>query len=777
VTVKKPVGPRAYGLLLFLSFFYCLSQAAGLHAAESRPGAVHALLINGGNQPTANYVSHLHHLEDMVALLRARGVPPQRIHVFSADGEDPAADLTTRDLPPPGFWLIEGTSLGNALRPHARLVDTRWDGVTLHAARRAALQEWFEGARQRLSAGDRLLVFVTDHGTSDPKDPDNNAISLWQEKLTVRELQALLARLSPGVQVVMVMSQCYSGAFASVMDDGGSAEPTGDVCGFFSTTADQKAYGCYPEGRDRDKMGHAFQFIEALGRRATATEAHVDVLVGDDTPDVPLRTSDAYLSRLVSAEAAARGVDADALVDSLLAEALRAPAAWESEIRLLDRLGTAFGTFSPRSVAEVGLREKKLQALTRQMSSYAEKWKVAQAQVEESMVQDFLEAHRDWRPRLEPRALQGLAPEDRAALLQELLSQLEPHARGRADLWTKLETFRDHAVKGSEARWRLEVRQAVLRRMRTILVDVAGRALLAREGEHGGQALARLERCEAFVAGDPPDPVRAAQSPPAPSFPPISGELGVLEEISPSWLGVNFRPAPPEVRAEHGLPAGANLLDAVYPGSPAQEAGLQVGDIVMGPPGRPFAASREMREWTMTAPRGVALPLVVVRPGEQAADDRRFEAALVLRLAPVDLPRLPGPPLVGDRAPLLPALRPVGSSELPDLKGTAHLLFFWATWCEPCKKAVPEVMAFAESQGLSIIAISDEEEDTISRFLAERAEPFIRPVARDPLRKSFISYGVSGTPTVLLVDADGVIRHRQVGYTADKGLTVEGWHW
>jgi thiol-disulfide isomerase/thioredoxin len=312
--------------------------------------------------------------------------------------------------------------------------------------------------------------------------------------------------------------------------------------------------------------------------------------------------------------------------------------------------------------------------------------------------------------------------------------------------------------------------------MRTILAGIAGRVLVARERDRERQALERLQQCEAFVAGDPPDPASAARRRTAPSFPPISGELAILEEISPSWLGVKFRPVAPAVRAERQLPAGANLLDAVYPDSPAREAGLEVGDIILGPPGRPFDSSRELREWTMTAPRGVPLPLVVIRPGDQAGDDMQFEAALTLRLAPVDLPTLPAPPLVGDSAPPLPAgLRAVGSNELPDLEGAAHILFFWATWCEPCKKAVPEVMAFAESKGLSIIAISDEEEGTISRFLAERTEPFVHPVARDPLRKTFISYGVSGTPTFLLVDADGVIRHRQVGYTADKGLTVEGW--
>jgi hypothetical protein len=86
-------------------------------------------------------------------------------------------------------------------------------------------------------------------------------------------------------------------------------------------------------------------------------------------------------------------------------------------------------------------------------------------------------------------------------------------------------------------------------------------------------------------------------------------------------------------------------------------------------------------------------------------------------------------------------------------------------------------MAFAESRGLSVLAISDEDADTVTRFLDRRAEAFFPRVAVDPLRKSFASYGISGTPTILLVDREGFIRHRQVGYSADKGVTVEGWHW
>ena len=75
----------------------------------------------------------------------------------------------------------------------------------------------------------------------------------------------MFARLNPRVHVVVLMSQCYSGSFANLMypqTSGGL--PTGNMCGFFSATPDRQAYGCYPENRDKDNVGHSFAFIENL---------------------------------------------------------------------------------------------------------------------------------------------------------------------------------------------------------------------------------------------------------------------------------------------------------------------------------------------------------------------------------------------------------------------------------------------------------------------------------------------------------------------------------
>jgi thiol-disulfide isomerase/thioredoxin len=753
-------------------------------ALATEEGVTHALLINGGSRPESNYQSHLHHLQEMVQVLLARGLPRDRIHIFSADGADEAPDLAVRDAQPDGFWLIEGTRIGKQLKPRTEVTDTRWPEMILHPARKQALEQWFAGA-QDLLPGDRLLVFVTDHGTENRQQPDNGAISLWREKLTVQEFKGLLGQLRPGVRTVMVMSQCYSGTFAATIYDDLSGEPGGDACGFFSTTRDRQAYGCYPEGRDRDRIGHAFRFIDALDRNPTTDEAHLDVLLTDSTPDVPMRTSDLYLERLVAEEAEARGAGLDSLVDSLLAKAWQDRAAWEPEIRLLDGIGEAFGTFSPRSLAELKGYEGELRPLAEKMKDFSERWKGTLIDVKEETLRKFMQALPEWQELLQQTHLQKLDAEQRGVLLAELLSELEPFARDRPEIWERLEGLRERARGASQARWRLDVRGGALRRMRSVLMAVAGRVLLAEQAAVGTeaerrrnqqQALDSLLSCEAFEPGELRRRWFGLQPPLVDTFPPLSDELELLEEVLPSWLGVKYAAVPQGVRAGRQIPAGASWLQAVFPQSPALEAGLEVGDVVLGPPERTFDSYGQLREWTMTSPRNTPMPLRVIRPGAEPEEDVEFVASLVLRPLPLEWPELPEPPKLGELAPSLPTgLEQVGGGRLPDLRGRSRLLFFWATWCLPCKKAVPEVRAFAAARGIPVLAITDEESAKVASFLETHTEEFFSLVATDRLRASFLAYGVSGTPTMVLVDKDNVVRQRQVGYKPGERLSLHGW--
>jgi hypothetical protein len=569
----------------------CLLVVSFTLAEEADQSAIHALLINGGSQPALNYQSHLHHLQDMVALLERRGISRERIHVLSADGDDDAKDLAVRDSQTSGFWLLEGTRIGGLLQPRTEIANTRWEGMTLLPASRAAVKDWFERSEEILAPGDRLLIFVTDHGTGNDEDPNNGSISLWGEILTVRELKWLVSRLPSAVQAVMVMSQCYSGTFADAMYEEGATEPSGDVCGFFSTARDLLAYGCFPEGRDRDRVGHAFRFIDALERHDTTAEAHLEVLVTDGTPDAPLRTSDVYLERLLVEEAEARGLEADALIDRLLTEAWTDPAAWEPKIRLLDRIGLAFGIFSPRSLAELGPYESELPALIEQMTTYAERWSPTLVNVKEENLRSFVSERPDWRERLQARTIEPLDVEGRRELLEQLLRELEQYTRDRPEMLHKLENLSDRFRKTSQIEWRLEVRAAGIRRLRSVLTGIAGRVLLETEtdstepaidlGERRTsqrRALQRLEQCESFAPGVLEARSSATDRRSVEPFPKLEDDLLLIEEVLPSWLGVRFGTVPDALVANREFSAGARFLEAIYSDSPAQAAGLEVGE-------------------------------------------------------------------------------------------------------------------------------------------------------------------------------------------------------
>jgi len=781
-TIMNVPTIRSLALLAALLASPIPAAPGGAAAAD---GATHALLINGGDRPSSNYQSHFHHLEGMVERLVARGIPRERIDIFSADGEGSEPDLAVRDARPSSFWLVEGTGIGKSLRPQTELTDTSWPGMTLRPARTEALKKWFREVGRKIPPGDRLLLFVTDHGTRNDQDLDDGAISLWQEKLKVRELEELLALLHDGVRTVMVMSQCYSGTFAAAMDEEGQA-PSGDVCGFFSTARDLRAYGCYPEGQDRDRIGHAFRFIDALERHGSTDAAHREVLITDDTPDVPLRTSDLYMAQVLEAAARSEGVSPSRKVDGLLAEAWRDRAAWEPEIRLLDCLGEVYGLFSPRSLSELESYESEFPRLIERMDNCAKRWELALVGLKEENLRSLKAREPEWDERLGRAS--SLDPTARRQLLMDLLPPLEWNAQDDSLIRGRLEFLRDRSLRASEARWRLEVRQAVVRRMRSILEGIAGRVLLAdvpRDADappdpHDAsrRALRALQSCEALEPGklSAPDAVSPADLPP--SYPPLADDIALLETIVPSWLGVQFGDVPSEVRAGRELPAGATWIRAVYPDSPGEEAGMAAGDVVLGPPGEPFHAPGRLREWTMTAPVGSPLTLVVLRPAVVIEEDREFETTLFLRPFPEKLPALPGPPKVGQNAPpLADTLRPVNRLSLPDLDGRSYLVVFWATWCLPCKNAVPEILAYASSRKIPVVAISEEDEKTVRGYLDKRQEAFFEYVAVDPLRRTHIDYGVGGTPTIILVSADAKIAHRQVGYKPADGLKIEGWSW
>ena len=90
------------------------------------------------------------------------------------------------------------------------------------------------------------------------------------------------------------------------------------------------------------------------------------------------------------------------------------------------------------------------------------------------------------------------------------------------------------------------------------------------------------------------------------------------------------------------------------------------------------------------------------------------------------------------------------------LIGKVVVVNFWATWCPPCRKEMPDLDALYKKfrgQGLVVLAISDEDEPKVRAFLKTR--PVSYPVMLDKGRQVNELYRVEGIPKTYIYGRDG----------------------
>lgn len=92
---------------------------------------------------------------------------------------------------------------------------------------------------------------------------------------------------------------------------------------------------------------------------------------------------------------------------------------------------------------------------------------------------------------------------------------------------------------------------------------------------------------------------------------------------------------------------------------------------------------------------------------------------------------------------------------LKSLGGKVVMVNFWATWCPPCRKEMPDMETLYQrfkSRGLVILAISDEDASKVLPFVAGK---FDYPILLDPGRKVHQVFGVEGIPKTFVYDRNG----------------------
>jgi len=104
-----------------------------------------------------------------------------------------------------------------------------------------------------------------------------------------------------------------------------------------------------------------------------------------------------------------------------------------------------------------------------------------------------------------------------------------------------------------------------------------------------------------------------------------------------------------------------------------------------------------------------------------------------------------------------------------ELRGKVVLVNFWATWCPPCRKEMPDLEALYErfgAQGLVVLGISDEETAKVEPFIRERKVLF--PVLLDPGRKVNEMFVVEGIPKSFVYDREGKLVAQSIDMRTQK---------
>ena len=133
----------------------------------------------------------------------------------------------------------------------------------------------------------------------------------------------------------------------------------------------------------------------------------------------------------------------------------------------------------------------------------------------------------------------------------------------------------------------------------------------------------------------------------------------------------------------------------------------------------------------------------------------------------------------GGRAPDF-ALAGAGGTtvKLSGLRGKVVLVDFWASWCKPCKKELPELDKLAKAYKdagaeVAIVAINiDTKKENADKFLKSAGIKHVT-VLYDPSSTSAEQYEPETMPTSFVIDKKGIIKSVHVGYNAGDEKKVK----
>jgi peroxiredoxin len=154
----------------------------------------------------------------------------------------------------------------------------------------------------------------------------------------------------------------------------------------------------------------------------------------------------------------------------------------------------------------------------------------------------------------------------------------------------------------------------------------------------------------------------------------------------------------------------------------------------------------------------------------------RFALVLLIACATLFPARLHAMPRSGQPAPNFKVISTSGQPvSLENYRGYVLVIDFFATWCPPCKEAIPHIVEMNRKygkQGLQVLGLSLDEdgERAVKSFVEEYRINYPVALAGETVQ---VDFGLRSVPVMFVIDKKGKISEIYRGFSDEIGRSME----